>query len=547
MIKTRPCRALCPGVLFLVSRCPTSVHHRLGDSVLHSQRGYCWSAAASLLRPVRADEPTLESLQQQLQQQALRIQQLESGEVLNVPPADAELTPEAATGASTNYEQSLQELQTRMDSLEQSGSELLQSLDSEFLESPSTDSMRTTTGRLHLDYWGFPRESDGINLLESSSLDTPPKDRFELRRIRLGVRGSVPPKNVTYQLDLEFSGIDSIGVRDAWIGIDDVGPFDTLRVGNQKRPYALDQLNSSNFTVFIERPMMVEAINDPNRRTGIQALGASADRAWNWRCGVFHLVPIEENGVISSNNYQPEFAGRLAWTPWYDELCDGRSYLHLACASSIAFPSEEINDNTQARLRTRPEARTNNRWLDTGIIIGAPSYQLVTLESVLNLGPVQIGGEFINIWSQRNNQSGADLHLHGGYLYVSWFLTGEHIPWNRELGILGRVQPFRNLITTNDGPLGGGYSDGCTDARGWGAWQLAGRLSTANLNDEDIFGGAGESASVALNWYWNSHTRLQINYIWGRIDDRLFNNGAGPGELVSGNYQIVGTRLMVDY
>lgn len=505
----------------------------------------CWCAP---LRSLQADEPTLESLQRQLQQQALRIQQLESGEVLNVPPADSELTPQAPNDSPIEFEQSLQELQARMDSIEQSGSELLRSLDSDFLESPSTESMRTTTGRLHLDYWGFPSESDGINLLETGTLQTPPKDRFELRRIRLGVRGTVPPQNVSYQLDLEFSGIDSIGVRDAWIGLDDVGPFDTLRVGNQKRPYALDQLNSSNFTVFIERPMMVEAINDPNRRTGIQALGASADKAWNWRCGMFHLVPIEEEGVISSNNYQPEFAGRLAWTPYYDELCDGRNYLHLACASSFAFPSEEANDNTKARLRTRPEARTKSQWLDTGLIIGSPSYQLLTFESVLNLGPLQVGGEFINVWIQRKDNVGPDVHLHGGYIYASYFLTGEHIPWNRQLGILGRVEPFRNLVTTGNGRNGGrSQIEGCTDARGWGAWQLAGRLSAANLNDEDIFGGAGESASIALNWYWNSHTRLQFNYVFGRIDDRLFDNGAGHRELVSGSYQIAGTRLMVDY
>lgn len=422
----------------------------------------------------------------------------------------------------------------RLAALEASN-EVLTTLETQFLETPSSDAQRSTTGRLHLDYWAFPRDSAGINTIEGSAPSRSPQDRFELRRIRIGIRGAVPPENVTYQLDLEFSGVDQVQVRDAWIGLGGVPLFDTIRIGNQKRPYGLDQLNSSNFTVFIERPLAIEAVNDPNRRLGVQAFGATADSRWNWRYGVFHQQTIEDTGLISNDKYQPEIAGRLATTPWFESDGSRHNYLHLGVANSFAFPAQDAIGST-ARFRARPEARTVERWLDTGNITGADSYQLLIAESVLNVGPVQLGGEYVASWVQRDSAFSSSLFFQGGYVYASYFLTGESLPWNRTLGILGRVEPARPFIHA-----GGSRAD-CASETGWGAWQVAGRLSATDFNDDNIRGGRGRSATLALNWYWNSHTRLQFNYIFGQIEDR-----ETGGSLVSGDYQIAGTRLMIDY
>jgi phosphate-selective porin OprO/OprP len=174
--------------------------------------------------------------------------------------------------------------------------------------------------------------------------------------------------------------------------------------------------------------------------------------------------------------------------------------------------------------------------LDTRRIAGAESYQILGIESVVNLGCFQFAGEFMNLWLQRDRASGSDVYLHGGYFYLSWFLTGEHIPWNRQLGILGRVEPFTDFF--------------CVDAhreRGLGAWQFAARLSCADFNDRDIFGGIGNSVTFALNWYWNAHARMQFNYAIGRVDDRQADLAGGGTAVVSGDYQISGVRFMLDF
>jgi phosphate-selective porin OprO/OprP len=348
---------------------------------------------------------------------------------------------------------------------------------------------------------------------------------------------------MSYRVELEFSGTEGGRIRDAWIGWDDLLLLDTLRLGNQKRPYGLEELNSSNFMVFMERPFVVEAFNENNRRFGIASYGMSDDLTYNWRYGVFGLDLVQDTGSSFNERLQPEVAGRLSSTWWYDESSSGRGYGHWGISGVCAFPDGQApndgNSDNTAWFRTRPEAPTQNRWLDTGRIAGAEAYQILGLESVLNLGRVQVAGEFMNLWLQRSANAGQDIFLHGGYVYISYFITGEHLPWNRELGILGRLQPLENFFlvpTCEDGV-------GC----GRGAWQVALRLSYADLSDADILGGVGQSATFAVNWYWNSHSRVQGNYTFGRIDDRLAPLDDGSWAVTAGDYQIAGLRFMMDF
>lgn len=52
-----------------------------------------------------------------------------------------------------------------------------------------------------------------------------------------------------------------------------------------------------------------------------------------------------------------------------------------------------------------------------------------------------------------------------------------------------------------------------------------------------------------LNWHWTPYARMQFNYIHGRIEDSWARgrevNRDDP--LVSGSYDIIGARFMVDF
>lgn len=395
------------------------------------------------------------------------------------------------------------------------------------------------SGRIHTDVWGFVADSPGVNGFESGDVGVSPQDRLGFRRVRIGADGDLF-ENMLYKVELELAGGEESEFRDVYAGWKDLPFFQQLLVGNQKRPYGLDHINSSRFNVFLERPWIIEAFNQDNRRLGVQSWGVSDNLAWNWRYGVFNQRLIQDEGTYTSDHWQGQIAGRLAHTAWYDEESDGRNYLHLAISGTWADTDEDqLTENfagsgiNEARFSTRPEARTDSSWIDTGVIAGADSYTLAAIEGVLNLGPWQFVAEQQNVFMERVDAP--RLTFHGGYAYVSYFLTGEHIPWDRHTGQLGRVEPFCDFIRTRDprrrcGP---------------GAWQIAARWSYADLADQDIRGGDAQSVTLACNWYWNPYAKLQTEYHYGYVSDNERN--AVPGGPPYGSYQVVGARMVIDY
>ena len=528
---------------------------RLASAALATAVGL-GATGIALAEDVSVKSEDLSALIKRLEAAEQRIQELEAARLpdnITVPPrelSEFDVAPSAATSGTPAIRRTsssalladdpiierLQKLENKWLDLEATDKELSDTLENTVSESGSGSSL-AIEGRIHLDYWAFPDTDAGTETLEGSG--TPfvtqnPQDRFTVRRMRLGFEGEIK-ENVIYTAQIEFSGVDDPEFRDLYIGFEDLPWFQTLLIGNQKRPYGLDHLNSSRYNVFLERPFIIEAFNEDARRIGVASYGLSDDQAWNWRYGVYNMEKAHPDGQYVGDHYQLEVAGRLANTAWYDECTDGRSYMHWAVSGTIAHPDGTggPTNSNESRFHTRPEARTSQRWLNTGRIAGANTYGLLGLEGVVNLGPTQVVAEWQQIWLDRT--AGADINLWGGYVYWSYFLTGEHIPWSRKSGTIGRVKPFQNFFLVNT-------CDDCVDG-GWGAWNVGVRYSYADLNDENILGGIGESITFALNWHWNAHSKVQMNYIVGQVENR----SVGLPAVTTGDYQIFGTRFVVDF
>lgn len=374
-----------------------------------------------------------------------------------------------------------------------------------------TNSKMSLHGRVHFDHWAFPNADPAIDAIEGAH---GPQDRLAFRRVRIGVKGDIAD-NVLYRITIEFANPNATQYRDVFIGMKKVPFFQKILIGNQKRPYSLDQLNSSNANVFIERPFIADATQQDTRRLGIQSWNVSRDQKWSWRYGLFNRENTQNDGRYISDHYQMEIAARIANTWLYSD--GGRTYGHIAIAGSFGRTDED-NDpaaNT-ARLRSRPEARSTSRWLETGAIAGADGLHLAGAEGVFNRGSLQVAGEAMQVWVERNPQT--TTKFWGAYGYVSYFLTGDYTPWDRKSGTLGKMAPRENA-----GP-------------GWGAFQVAARYSYADFNDRDIMGGKGSSLALGANWWLNPNSRIQFNYIHGKIT----NLATGTG-----SYDILGTRFMV--
>ena len=391
------------------------------------------------------------------------------------------------------------------------------------------------SGRVHVDAFGFTND-DGYSQFAGGD-DEP--NRLGFRRLRFGVKGKVKD-NMVYKIEAEFANGNDMEFRDAYAGWSDLPVLQKVLVGNQKRPFGLDHLNSSRFNVFLERPFVIEAFNEDARRLGIQSYGVSDDQAYNWRYGVFNQRNIQDEGNYVGDHLQLQIAGRFANTIWYDDVSGGRGYAHWAVSGAHADVSTD--GLAESRFRTRPETRTTGtRVLDTGQIAGADFYDLIGFEGVVNVGPVQVVGEYQSNWVSREGFN--QVQLDGGYVYVSYFLTGEHMPWDRSSGTLGRIKPFQNFWLVDK-------CDGCRDG-GWGAFQLAARYSAIDLSDEDVLGGEAEGFTLSMNWYWNPNARVQVNYNAGEIVNSNLGAeaaaAAGNPVFSGGEYDAWGARFMIDF
>ncbi|WP_237607700.1 OprO/OprP family phosphate-selective porin [Roseimaritima sediminicola] len=456
--------------------------------------------------------------------------------------------------SSDDSEERLKDLSDKVDDLSDSFEQF--SSDKTIVHSGTSRSTMKAFGRIHIDGWGFADADDNIAIFNGggrvpTALD--PQNRLGFRRLRIGVQGDLPD-NMFYKIVTEFAGGNDFEFRDAFLGWEELPYLHTLTLGNHKRPYGLDHLNSSRYNIFIERPYVIEAFNQDARRLGISSRGYSQSLLFNWRYGVYNQRNIQGLGNYIDDHLQLELAGRLAMTPWYDEISGGRGYAHFAISGTVADPDPNAILGNEARFRTRPEARSSGRWIDTGRIAFAEDYQLLGVESVINLGALQLVAEY---QTTAVNRTGGfdDVNFDGGYVYASYFLTGEHMPWNRRNGTLGRPIPLENFWAVRD----------CAGSvrRGWGAWQVAVRYSTADFNDgvlgNGVFGGQGDAWTFGLNWWWNPNARMQFNYINGQIANRLVSDPGDPtaappvppgpldNTLQSGDYSIYGVRFMVDY
>ena len=494
-----------------------------------------WTVPADLSAQDHAEEPrTLpgateigdyESLIQRLRTLEERTEELES--VAGGSTEQTGYSEEGSTGGS---------LIDRVSNLEQSW------INYSTTQSSSSSGKPTLkiNGRIHLDSWTFPNSSDGINFFENPISGVDPQDRLFFRRVRLKFEGDVND-NMFYRMQFDVHSPGEGEMKDIYIGFKNLPFLNTVKIGNQKRPLGMDHLNSSRFNIFIERPLVVEAFNEDARRIGFASYSSSEDEVYHLAYGLFGLKNTVGEGAIIGDSRQMSFNARLHSSPWYDETSGGRGYFHWAVSGMIARPDGDVSpldgNLNQARFRTRAELRSDLRWINTGRIAGAERYDIVGLESALNIGPFHVVGEYQFNWTKRDNTTagtGDDLYFHGAYIQAAYMLTGEHMPYKRSAGTVDRVKPFENFFLVNccDGEKNGG----------WGAWQVAARYSYLDLSDEDILGGVENNTTLALVWYMNPNASLQFNAVYGEIRDH-----SPTGGFSGGHFTALGTRLRLNF
>jgi phosphate-selective porin OprO and OprP len=193
-------------------------------------------------------------------------------------------------------------------------------------------------------------------------------------------------------------------------------------------------------------------------------------------------------------------------------------------------------------LSDRPELRIDPTvLLNTGAIANVSNAEVYSLEAAAGWGSLFFQGEYF--WYRINREVPSNvapsppssaLGFNGGYAEASWTITGEHRTYIPSTGAYSAIIP--------NNPVNPGGT-------GWGAWEIAGRYSVMNLNDElgsaaGIAGGQQTIYTAGLNWYVNSNIMFKLNYLHGTFEKQasaLLNTNVGA------NFDAIAGRLQVQF
>lgn len=318
----------------------------------------------------------------------------------------------------------------------------------------------------------------------------------ELRRGRFALN-MVLWKDWAAQLDIDFVE-NAVDVKDVWIGY--TGLKNTIiRAGNFRSPFGLETLTSSRYITFMERALIDNF--SPDRRMGL-GVSTWGDR-WQASGGFFGPEledTIEEVGADQTYS----LVGRVTALPY----ARGNNVVHLGLAGARMQPSppteEDRSDANRWRVRARPESHVSKgRFISTPQVRNVDHADLLGLEAAATFGSLSVQAEYNREILHRTDSALPEPKYDGGYVYVSYFLTGDHRPYDRSAGEFGRIVPKGSR----------------------GAFEIAARYSVLDLNDPGagITGGRESIVTLAANWYVNANLRFMANYSF--VDNDEFARG----------------------
>ncbi|MCS7237947.1 MAG: OprO/OprP family phosphate-selective porin [Thermoguttaceae bacterium] len=355
------------------------------------------------------------------------------------------------------------------------------------------------------DYVNYPRQNDA-SLAAYGDLN----DYFEFRRLFLGVEGTgygvldyrvilnfEAQQIIRDQAGARLAETDLVQIRDVYLSHRDVPLLGTVFLGNLKVPYSMEEQTSDRFTSFMERAAPSDTFA-PKRRVGILVTDTSPSDAIGWSTGVFFANISQETKERVHDCQGVDWGARTWWCPVF--VADGRIVLHFG--GSYVFTSDE---DGLVRFGVRPETHEGPFALDTGTFL-AQRVHRAGLEAAVVAGPISVQGELYGVRTVAP-PGGADNQFYGAYVCASYFLTGEHRPYERKRGVFNRLAPYTNFwwVKTKDGT-----------SFGWGAWELAARWSWTDLDEPMLaspLAGQMHNMTFALTWYWNPQVRMMFEWI----------------------------------
>jgi len=394
------------------------------------------------------------------------------------------------------------------------------------------------TSRVHFDAGGYDYHPNTA-ATAPQRLD----DGVNLRRARIGMIGKFMG-DWNYALIYDFGGSSDgfagtasvggvpvgflpggalSGVENAYLSYTGIKPFGgTLAIegGIMDLPITLDEASSSNDIPFMERaaPGVISRFATDDFRSTVGTRWFN-DVFWAGgyvtgpTTGAIHSASsVNPNGTTEQLGAAARVAGQVV---------SGKDYsLHLgADAQFLIDPPHNLVTKAQTlTFSERGELRIDPTTLiSTGAIANVSGAQVYSVEAAATYGPLFFQSEYFWFNVDRNAATGLppfgapSLKFEGGYAEGTFILTGETRKYNPA------AASYLGVVPEHPFSLAGG---------GWGAWEIAGRFSTVDLNDQlatanGVAGGRQTIYTLALNWYVNRNVRFMFDYLHGNIGKQI--------------------------
>ncbi|PCJ18394.1 MAG: hypothetical protein COB02_10885 [Candidatus Cloacimonadota bacterium] len=346
------------------------------------------------------------------------------------------------------------------------------------IKKPNTKQYIKVGGRMMIDYSFLSADQGLINKFNPNL-----KNSSEFRRARIHIAGATNDK-ISYKLSYEFSKANAT-IKDTFIKYKS-NSQKGLRIGHTVEPFGLEYMNSSKYITFMERSV-IDAFY-PKYNSGIFYMDEDPKKKFTWALGLFGDAGSDgKTGLVGKSVWNT--TARFIYDPYYKN--NGKHYLHLGFAQS-----HRNSNGNSISFSITPGSHLWNKKFNTTGNISANSTDLYGLEFLWNKDKLSVQSEYVK--SEVNAVNGLDSEFSGWYVFASYFLTNDHRPYNRKYRLSSRVKPNSD------------YTKG-----GRGAWQIAARYSTLDLNDTSakVFGGKVNSQTFGLNWHLTSNTRVMWNYV----------------------------------
>ncbi|MGR8929935.1 MAG: OprO/OprP family phosphate-selective porin [Gammaproteobacteria bacterium] len=364
-------------------------------------------------------------------------------------------------------------------------------------ESKDKDFKFKIGGRIHADASYSSGDDDLVSKYGTAKqAHTEATDGTEIRRARIEMVGTFW-KDWNFKSQWDFAD-NNVTTKDLYIQYAGLKDF-VITAGQQKQLFSRELYESSNDLMFMERSLM-NALAEPtvDRAIGLSVMTEHKD--WTGGLGIYgetvtptdtKTVPFADEGWGISSR----------WT--YAPINEKTHVLHLGIAGNYRGV-DQANQNPiegkkqeELRLASETSHMSNLKLIDTGHISNVDAIKMVGLEANYLNGPFTVGGEYAKMWVERESSTAgvSNLDFSAWYTEAAYTLTGESRKYKK--GKFYKLSPKKPFSLKNGT---------------WGAWELAGRYSEADLNSGDIHGGQMSLLTIALNWYINDNIRFMADY-----------------------------------